>query len=84
MGWNQLCAKRKSTLLEGISHEAYFYFAHTYAALGARAEAVATCKYGSEFVAVLEQGKVHGVQFHPEKSGEAGARVLKNFLRLCA
>jgi imidazole glycerol phosphate synthase glutamine amidotransferase subunit len=86
MGWNQLRLASESRLLEGISPDAHFYFAHSYAALagGGTAEAVATCTHGSEFTAVLERGNINAVQFHPEKSGAAGARLLDNFLRLAA
>ncbi|HXM96254.1 MAG TPA: imidazole glycerol phosphate synthase subunit HisH [Candidatus Dormibacteraeota bacterium] len=84
MGWNQLCAKSESRLLEGISPDAYVYFAHSYAATAPGVEVVATCKHGIEFVAVVEKGNMCAVQFHPEKSGEAGSRVLQNYLRLCA
>jgi imidazole glycerol phosphate synthase glutamine amidotransferase subunit len=84
MGWNRLLVKRKSSLLEGIDAGAYFYFAHTYAVIGDGPEGVATCDYGTEFIAVLEKENMCAVQFHPEKSGEAGAQVLRNFLRLCA
>jgi imidazole glycerol phosphate synthase glutamine amidotransferase subunit len=84
MGWNRLLVKRKSSLLEGIDADAYFYFAHTYAVIGDGPEGVATCDYGTEFIAVLEKANVCAIQFHPEKSGEAGAQVLRNFLRLCA
>ena len=84
MGWNRLLVKRKSSLLEGIDPDAYFYFAHTYAVFGGGPESVATCDYGTEFIAALEKKNMCAVQFHPEKSGEAGAQVLRNFLRLCA
>jgi glutamine amidotransferase len=84
MGWNRLLFKCKSSLLEGVAADSYFYFAHTYAAIDQREETVATCSYGTEFVAVLEKESMFAVQFHPEKSGEAGAQVLRNFLRLCA
>jgi imidazole glycerol phosphate synthase glutamine amidotransferase subunit len=84
MGWNRLLVKQKSLLLEGVDPDAYFYFAHTYAAIDQRDETVAACSYGTEFVAVLEKENICAVQFHPEKSGEAGAQVLRNFLRLCA
>jgi imidazole glycerol phosphate synthase glutamine amidotransferase subunit len=84
MGWNRLIIKHKSLLLEGIDADAYFYFAHTYAAVDADDETVAACCYGTEFVAVLEKGNMCAVQFHPEKSGAAGAQVLRNFLRICA
>jgi imidazole glycerol phosphate synthase glutamine amidotransferase subunit len=85
MGWNQLHLTGKSRLLEGIAPEAYFYFAHSYAvSVHGSAQSVATCTYGSEFVAVLEQKNINAVQFHPEKSAAAGAQLLQNFLRLAA
>jgi imidazole glycerol phosphate synthase glutamine amidotransferase subunit len=82
MGWNRLILKNQSRLLEGIDADAYFYFAHSYAAIEQGEETVAACRYGAEFVAVLEKENMSAVQFHPEKSGEAGAQVLRNFLRL--
>lgn len=86
MGWNQLCLVRHSQLLEGIPSDAYFYFAHSYAAIATNGNthAVATCVHGAEFIAVLQQGNICAVQFHPEKSGTAGARLLRNFLRFAA
>lgn len=82
MGWNQLRAVGPCRLLEGIPQEAYFYFAHSYAAPANCAETGATCTHGREFTAILERGQVFGVQFHPEKSGAPGARLLENFLRI--
>jgi imidazole glycerol phosphate synthase glutamine amidotransferase subunit len=84
MGWNQLSSKKESRLLAGIDCNAYFYFAHSYAALDSNGFASATCTHGTEFAAVIEQRNVFAVQFHPEKSGDAGARVLQNFLGLAA
>jgi imidazole glycerol phosphate synthase glutamine amidotransferase subunit len=88
MGWNTLHVQRDSTLLDGISQQDYFYFAHSYAATGSRTNsaspAVATSHHGEEFIAVLEHKNIRAVQFHPEKSGTPGARVLANFLRLAA
>jgi len=83
MGWNQIEKKRESSLLSGIDAGAYFYFAHSYAALDSN-NIAATCSHGAEFVAVIEQRNIFAVQFHPEKSGDSGARVLQNFLRLAA
>ena len=84
MGWNQVRTRRRSRLLEGIAPDAYFYFAHSYAAIAAEEDAdiVATCTHGTAFTAVLERQNIYAVQFHPEKSGAAGARLLQNFLRL--
>ena len=89
MGWNQVRARSGSRLLEGIDRGAYFYFAHSFAAqaqapTNAQPEVQATCAYGSEFVAVAERENIFGVQFHPEKSGGLGQRVLQNFLRIAA
>ena len=86
MGWNQLKPTRVSRLLQDVDASAYFYFAHSYAAASAnRSDAVvATCVHGSEFTAVLEKKNIVAVQFHPEKSGNPGAQVLRNFLRLAA
>jgi len=84
MGWNQLKLTRASRLLEDISPDAYFYFAHSFAATGGNGEAVALCSYGADFAAVIENQNIFAVQFHPEKSGDAGAQLLQNFLRLAA
>jgi len=84
MGWNQVKKKRESSLLAGIDAGAYFYFAHSYAALDSNGATAATCSHGAEFAAVIEQQNIYAVQFHPEKSGDSGARVLQNFLRLAA
>ncbi len=73
MGWNQLRRVRPSRLLEGVPQDAYFYFAHSYAALDAGEAAVAMCDHSASFVAVLEKGNVFATQFHPEKSGPVGA-----------
>ena len=84
MGWNQVVMKRDSRLLEGVPPSAYFYFAHSYAVLDSGVLPSATCSYGSEFASVIEHRNICAVQFHPEKSGPAGARVLENFLRMAA
>ena len=84
MGWNQIRANKDSRLLSGIGPNSFFYFAHSYAALDTGDVAAATCNYGAEFAAVIEQKNIHAVQFHPEKSGEPGARLLQNFLGIAA
>ena len=80
IGWNQLRRTQPSALLRGIPEDAYFYFAHSYAAPASSEATVAACDHGFAFAAVIEQRRLGAVQFHPEKSGEAGARVLGNFL----
>jgi glutamine amidotransferase len=84
MGWNQLRSLHKSQLLDGIASDAYFYFAHSYAAPVGGAESAASSEHGREFTAVLEYERIFGVQFHPEKSGTPGAKLLDNFLRIVA
>jgi imidazole glycerol-phosphate synthase subunit HisH len=80
IGWNQLRRTQASALLRGIPEDAYFYFAHSYAAPASAKPTVAACDHGTPFAAVIEQGSLRGVQFHPEKSGDVGAMVLANFL----
>jgi len=80
IGWNQLRRVRKSILLRKIPDQAYFYFAHSYAAAAGEPYTSAACDHGFPFAAVVEQNNLMAVQFHPEKSGEAGWRVLRNFL----
>ena len=84
MGWNQIVSNRESRLLAGIDSSAYFYFAHSYAAPDSNASTTATCFHGSPFAAVVEEQNIYGVQFHPEKSGDSGSRLLENFLRIAA
>jgi imidazole glycerol phosphate synthase glutamine amidotransferase subunit len=80
IGWNQVRRMQSSSLLRDVSPDAYFYFAHSYAAPALEGETVAACDHGFSFAAVIEKDNLRAVQFHPEKSGEAGARVLRNFL----
>ena len=80
IGWNQLRRLRPSILLRELPDDAYFYFAHSYAAAANEPHTAAACDHGFPFAAVLEQNSLMAVQFHPEKSGEAGWRVLRNFL----
>ncbi|MGO9589265.1 MAG: imidazole glycerol phosphate synthase subunit HisH [Candidatus Acidiferrales bacterium] len=80
IGWNQVRRVQESRLLRGIPADAYFYFAHSYAAPASAAPTVAACDHGVSFAAVIEQKNLRAVQFHPEKSGETGARVLQNFV----
>jgi imidazole glycerol-phosphate synthase subunit HisH len=80
IGWNQVRITNKSALLKGIPNDAYFYFAHSYAAPATADSTVAACDHGFPFAAVIESANLRAVQFHPEKSGETGAQVLRNFL----
>jgi imidazole glycerol phosphate synthase glutamine amidotransferase subunit len=84
IGWNQVRLMRESALLRGIPPNAYFYFAHSYAAPAVAESTVAACDHGFAFAAVIERNNLRAVQFHPEKSGETGAQVLRNFLESIA
>ena len=79
VGWNSLTMPKASSLMEGITPGAQVYFTHSYAA-PVIADSAATCDYGIPFSAAVERGNVAAVQFHPEKSGDAGLRILRNWL----
>jgi len=79
MGWNRLRQRRPSALLDGIPDGAWAYFVHGYAAPVDEA-CVADSVHGGAFAAVVQQGHVAGAQFHPERSADAGARLLSNFI----
>jgi imidazole glycerol-phosphate synthase subunit HisH len=81
MGWNQVDACGESRLLAGLDRRAFVYFAHSYYA-PAIPQTAATCTYSLPYTAVLESGNTFGVQFHPEKSGPCGLRVVRNFVEL--
>jgi glutamine amidotransferase len=81
MGWNSLSQTKSSRLLKGLDDGTYTYFAHSYYAPVISA-AAATCTYMHPYTAILEQGNIYAVQFHPEKSGPAGLRIMRNFLDL--
>jgi imidazole glycerol phosphate synthase glutamine amidotransferase subunit len=81
MGWNHLEPLKPARLLEGLGAKPYLYFAHSYYA-PVMAATAASCTYTLPYTAVLEQGNIHGVQFHPEKSGPLGLQIVKNFVEL--
>ncbi|WAW89570.1 imidazole glycerol phosphate synthase subunit HisH [Xanthomonas citri pv. malvacearum] len=81
MGWNQLVPMRDSALLAGLPERASAYFVHGYAA-PVTADTVAACDHGGLFTAVVQNGLRCGAQFHPERSDETGARILRNFLEM--
>ena len=82
MGWNQLEMRGQPRLLQKLESNPYVYFAHSYyvpeATAGERAAAL--CEYGVRYAAAIETGNIFGVQFHPEKSGEIGQQIVRNFL----
>ncbi len=81
IGWNTLAVTRESPLTDGLDEESWVYYVNSYYPETKGKWVVATSKYGVEFPALVSAKNVHGTQFHPEKSGKAGSRVLQNFLR---
>ncbi len=82
MGWNSLIIKKEIPLLKGIEDGSFVYFVHSYHVNTDTGYQVALCDYGIEFPAIIsnEAGNVVGTQFHPEKSGATGLRMLSNFV----
>ncbi|ENB4014542.1 imidazole glycerol phosphate synthase subunit HisH [Campylobacter upsaliensis] len=78
MGWNEV--ESEDALFKGLNG-AYFYFVHSYC-VGVNDYTIATCEYSKPFSAAVKKGNFYGVQFHPERSGEAGELLLKNFILL--
>ena len=81
VGWNALDVRRGDSIVEGVAAGAQVYFTHSFVA-PITPDTVAVTEHGQRFAAVVQRDRVAGVQFHPEKSGEGGLRILRNFLRL--
>lgn len=81
MGWNELEVQPTSQLVRHLNARPYVYFAHSYY-VPENPRAAATCTYEVKYTAALESGNVYGVQFHPEKSGAVGLKIVSNFLEL--
>ena len=84
IGWNDVAWRRRGALDDGLPERCAFYHVHTYVPGPTRGDDVlATATYGAEFATAIEHAPLYGVQFHPEKSGSAGLRLLSNFTRIC-
>jgi glutamine amidotransferase len=81
MGWNQLQWRHDCRLQQGLEKDDSFYFVHSYAVLS-KEHTVACSHHTTEFSAVVQEGSIYGVQFHPEKSAHVGLQLLKNFLNI--
>ena len=81
VGWNSLDLQRAGSIVDGIGPGTQVYFTHSYAA-PVTGDTVAVTAHGQPFASIVQRGQVSGVQFHPEKSGEAGLRILRNFVEL--
>lgn len=83
MGWNSLSVKQSDGIFKDIPEDSYFYFVHSYYLNGAdEADIAATAQYGVEIQCAVQRGNLCAVQFHPEKSGSVGLKLLENFLNL--
>ncbi len=85
IGWNGLHFPKDrpvSPLFAGLEEEDCVYFVHSYYASGCEADTIATTEYFTELTAAVSKGNVYGTQFHPEKSGDVGLRILKNFAQM--
>jgi len=81
VGWNALDFKRSGSIVEGVANEAQVYFTHSYVG-PVTGDTVAVTTHGEPFASIVQRGHVAGVQFHPEKSGDVGLQVLRNFLSM--
>ena len=81
MGWNTVTPTEQNTLFKGIDVDSYFYFVHSFA-VAVSEYTLAITQYGMPFSAALHKDNFFGVQFHPERSSDAGAALLKNFIEL--
>jgi imidazole glycerol-phosphate synthase subunit HisH len=82
MGWNKLFFKKNSPILDGVENEAYLYFVHSYHVVTDEANVLCSSHYGYEFASAVARDNIFGFQPHPEKSGEVGLKILKNFLEM--
>ena len=82
IGWNLLRFKRESPLFKYIKEDDYVYFVHSYYAAECDKSVIAVTEYGAELTAAVANGNVYGCQFHPEKSGKVGMKILKAFIEM--
>lgn len=83
MGWNDLTVQNPCAMTEGLADGAYVYFVHSFCAETADENIACHTHYGERIPALVHKDNIYGAQFHPEKSGDAGLLMLKNFARLC-
>jgi imidazole glycerol-phosphate synthase subunit HisH len=81
VGWNSLSLTREASISDGVAQGAQVYFTHSYVA-PVTEDTIATAEHGEPFAAIVQHGQIAGVQFHPEKSGDVGLRILRNFVQL--
>jgi imidazole glycerol-phosphate synthase subunit HisH len=81
VGWNNLEIRRDASIVEGVPRGAQVYFTHSFVG-PVTGDTVAVTEHGEPFAAIVQRGQIAGVQFHPEKSGDVGLQILRNFVRL--
>ena len=80
MGWNHVSFSKDHNLFEGIKNNQFFYFVHSYVSYDAKDNIIANTTYGKEFISALSSENIFATQFHPEKSGKIGLKLLDNFI----
>ncbi len=83
MGWNRLEKNKDCPLMHGLDGDSFVYFVHSYSAHCADEDVAAYTDYGGRITALVSHDNIYGAQFHPEKSGETGLKMLANFAALC-
>lgn len=81
VGWNSLAIRREASIVDEVPTDSQVYFTHSYVA-PVTGDTVAVTEHGEAFASVVQRGHISGVQFHPEKSGDVGLRILRNFVEL--
>ncbi|MGQ9618501.1 MAG: imidazole glycerol phosphate synthase subunit HisH [Candidatus Aminicenantia bacterium] len=86
IGWNQVKLIKEDPVLDGIKENEFFYFVHSYAVFKLETlndMVIGITEYGEKFCSILHSGNIYAVQFHPEKSGETGLKILQNWVKKC-
>ncbi len=82
MGWNSITIEKQNEIVDGIKSGDYFYFVHSYYAEPEESVVVASCEYGVKFPAIIADRNIYATQFHPEKSGKKGLKIIENFIKI--
>jgi len=83
MGWNNIDIQRENNIFNGINNNEFFYFVHSYYCRPAEDVTATKTVYDIEFTSSIQKGRLFACQFHPEKSQQAGLKLLQNFINIC-